>query len=122
MTSYTAFHTEIVKIAKENEDKKKGWITKDKLKRLAIAAPVSAAGAGLGYGAGQLVKKHVLSDRARSVLQEAAAKRPWAGMAVKALPVLAGGLAAGAGAMQAMKGRKMRQYLEGKDDQGTGPK
>jgi hypothetical protein len=118
MTNYAAFHGEIEKIAKENEDKKRGWITKDKLKRLAIAAPVAAAGAGLGHGAGQLVRNYALSPRAQEALKGLSASRPWAGKALSALPAVAGGLAAGAGALQAMKNRKMRDFIEGKQEDG----
>lgn len=117
MTSYAAFHGEIEKIAKENEDKK-GWITKDTLKRFAVAAPVAAAGAGLGHGVGQLARNYALSPRAQEALRSFSAQRPWAGKALGALPAVAGGLAAGAGALQMMKNRKMRDYIEGKDDGG----
>jgi hypothetical protein len=34
------------------------------------------------------------------------------------LPAVAGGLAAGAGALQVMKNRKVRDYIEGKDNGG----
>jgi len=116
MISYSTFHEEIEKIA---EEAKPGTITKEKLKRLAIAAPVAAAGAGLGHATGKLVGRAVLTDKARQALQQAARQRPWAAKAVGALPAVAGGLAAGAGVLQAMKGRKMREYIEGKkDDQG----
>lgn len=130
MTSFAAFHEEVTKIAQEDaagylltddqEEPPKGWIDKSTLKRFAIAAPVAAAGAGLGHGVGQLIKRHALSDSTRAALQAAAQKRPWLAMAGKALPAAAGGLAAGAGILQAMKRKKMKDYLEGKDE-GAGP-
>lgn len=116
MIDFAAFHEEIEKIAQEKEEKKDRWITKDTLKRLAIAAPVAAAGAGLGYGAGKLVGRYALSDKARRAMQELAAKHPIGASIGKKLPMIAGGLAAGAGTLQALKNKKMLKYIEGEDE------
>lgn len=116
MIDFAAFHEEIEKIAQEKEEKKDRWITKDTLKRLAIAAPVAAAGAGLGYGAGKLVGRYALSDKARRAMQELAKKHPIGASIGRKLPMIAGGVAAGAGTLQALKNKKMREYIEGTDE------
>jgi hypothetical protein len=115
MIDYSAFHGEIEKIAADND---KGRITKEKLKRFAIAAPVAAGGAALGHGVGQLVRRNVLSPRTLQALDAAAKRKPLVAKAVGALPAVAGGLAAGAGMMQAMKARQMRDFIEGKKEDG----
>jgi len=118
MISYEAFHEEVVKIAQEEEErKKKPFITKETLKRLAIAVPVAAAGAGLGHGIGKLVGRYALSDKAVSAMKGLAAKHPIGASVAKKLPAVAGGLAAGAGALQVLKNKKVREYLEGKQDE-----
>lgn len=116
MIDFTAFHEEIEKIAQEKEEKKGRWITKGTLKRLAIAAPVAAAGAGLGHGVGKLVGRYALSDTARRAMQEMAKKHPIGSSIGRKLPAIAGGLAAGAGVLQALKNKKMLEYVEGKDE------
>ena len=77
-----AMFDELSKIAEEKGEGPGGpFITKDRLKRLAIASGISAAGAGIGAATGAAINRWVDKSKHRQ------------GMYTKALPVLAGAAA-----------------------------
>lgn len=131
MISYTAFHAEIEKIAQDQEggpahlqepEPKKPFITKATLKRLAIVLPVAAAGAGAGAGVNQLIRKAVLRRKGgENALAKWVKKRPIGQSIGRKLPAIAGGVAAAAGTLLALKNKKVKEYLEGKNE-GKRPK
>jgi len=55
MISYEAFHDELTKIAKE--DKGGPYVTKDRLKRLAVTMGATGLGSGLGYATGTALER-----------------------------------------------------------------
>lgn len=123
MIDYTAFHEEIEKIAQDKDEKEKGhWINKDTLKRLAIVAPVAAAGAGLGHGTGKLIQRAAMrTEGGKRLLTEFAKRHPIGASIGKKLPAIGGGLAAGAAALMALKNKKVQKYLKGDTDEGKRP-
>lgn len=100
MISTEAFFEELVKIGEAKEDRN---ITKEKFKRFLLTAAATAAGSGLGYGVGELIHRNVHGSGVLNRLP------PWA---VKSLPAVAGGLAAGLPMLQAMHRRKVNEYIQ----------
>jgi hypothetical protein len=68
-----AMFDELSKIADAETDAGGPFITKDRLKRLAIAAGLTAAGAGLGEAAGHAINRWVLKSPGREGLLRKAA-------------------------------------------------
>jgi hypothetical protein len=116
--SYSAFFDELSKIAEAKPEDDKGYVTKEKLKRLGIVAGVAGLGGAAGAGGAYLVRKQF--RKYRPEIKGFLHKHPKLRYLI---PGAAGALAAGAGAAAALKSRKVKQYLEKKkDDQGSGPK
>lgn len=105
MTS--SFFDELVKIGEENQ-----WVTKDRLKRLAIAVPVVAAGTFAGSMAGQAAG-HALRKN-KGAIGDLIRKYP--SIASKAVPALAGAAVGVPALLAAMRSRKTQKYIESGDD------
>lgn len=108
MISYQAFHSEFVKIAEEQ----KKDVTKERLKRLAIGAGATGAGAFLGHGLGRLIRR-----QATAPLSEAVKKLPRHQVA-KYGPTVVGAGSGLTAALIALHRKKMDKYV----DEGERPK
>jgi len=111
--SFTAFHSELVKIA---EEEKKPSITKARLKRLAIAAPVAAVGAGLGHAGGRALGNYIRGARGQELAKSLVRQGGLGRKVVGALPAVAGGLLAGGATLTALKNKKVKKYVMGDDE------
>lgn len=92
MISYETFHNEIVKIA---EERRKPDITKERLKRLLIATGATGAGAFLGEGVSQAIRRKAhapLRDSVGKLIPRAVARR-YGPAALGALGGAVGGIA-----------------------------
>ena len=109
----TAFLDELSKIADAHgegspeEEHTHPWITKERLKRLAIVAPIVGLGTGAGYTAGKMARRAMNVKRLEKGLRRA-------GVA-KYIPhamAIGGGLLS---AQLALKSRLVRKYTEAGD-------
>ena len=108
MTSYSAFFDELEKIAEENNR----YVTKERLKRMAVAVPVAGAGAFLGHMAGQAVGREL--QKSKGTIGDLARRHPR--VASKVVPALAAGAVGIPALLAALKSRKTQQYIEHGDD------
>jgi hypothetical protein len=108
--SYESFYDELEKIAQEREEGKPP-VTKKRLKQMAIALPVIAAGSGLGYVTGRGIRSLMMKHLKPKVVEEAA-KRNWGPKIRKAMPAIAGGLAGAVGAAHLMRRKKIKEWIE----------
>ena len=107
MISYSAFFDELEKIAEDKPEDR--YVTKERLKRLAIAVPTLGAGLAIGHFGGKLLG-HELSKH-KGVIGNFAKEHP---TLIKAVPATLGGL----GAMAlALKNRKLKDYITHGDKQ-----
>lgn len=110
MVSYPAFFDELEKIAEE-EQKDDNWVTKQRLKRLAVAVPVAGLGLLGGHFAGKGLA-HALAKR-QGAIGDFARKHPFA---IKSAPMVAAGLAGAAGLAVAARSKKIHDYVKHGDE------
>ena len=96
------------------------YVTKQKLKRLALMLPFAAAGTGLGYGVGKMGRKWLKDPSptgAAAAVQRFVGNHPTAGKALMyAIPGAAGASMAGMGYLAAKRNKKVRAWIEGKHE------
>lgn len=113
-----AFLDELSKIAEAQGDEDSPWITKKKLKRLAVVVPAAAAGTGLGYAAGKALRRRS-GAAARRAAMTGSLRATWDKL-IKYAPHAAAVVSGiGAGAL-AWKSKKVRDYIEGRDKKSDG--
>ena len=106
----SSFLDELSKIAEEQGEQAHPWITKERLKRLAVVAPIVALGTGAGVMAGRAVR-HLFP--AHQVADLVARK----GLS-KYLPYATGALGGLSAVALAKKFSKTRAFIEGGDRKG----
>ena len=107
--SLPAFFDEFSKIAEETQGTP--WVTKEKLKRLAIAVPVAGAGMFGGHFAGKALANEL--GKHQGAIGDFARKHP---TVTKAAPMALAGLLGAAGIAAAARSRKIQKYVEHGDE------
>lgn len=107
MNSYSALFDELEKIAEDDR-----WVTKERLKRLALAVPVVGAGTFAGSMAGQAVGRKLRESKGS--IGRLARKHP--GIASKVVPALAGAAVGVPALLATLRSRKTQKYIEKGDD------
>lgn len=129
----TAFFDELTKIGaaqeylqergfeqEKNSDgvpERQGYVTKKKLRQLAIMLPVAAAGTGLGVASGRAIRSYLRSPHAAKSLLNFERQHPKVGpLLIRGVPpaaLAAGTLAAGLGVMRT---KKVKDWIEGRHE------
>lgn len=108
MINYGAFFDELEKVAEE----KKKFVTKDKLKRGVMAAGLVGVGTGLGHASGLAFRRYMRSRGSKQLRKVIPASK-----LSKFLPTAIGVASGGLAALQALKAKKVKDFIEKKNEQ-----